>query len=144
MYQRILVPLDGSQNAQSALKTAIQIARYFGSTLILMSVADQGSMSIASGSLPLDLSQELGKRAQQILNEGQSTAETAGVAMESFVTEGIPKNEIVSAAEDEEADLIVIGKSGADALNRLLIGSTTAYVVRRAPVQVLVVNAEEN
>lgn len=90
-------------------------------------------MSIASGSLPLDLSQELGKRAQQILNEGQSTAETAGVAMESFVTEGIPKNEIVSAAEDEEADLIVIGKSGADALNRLLIGSTTAYVVRRRP-----------
>lgn len=144
MYQRILVPLDGSQNAQSALKTAIQIARYFGSTLILMSVADQGSMSIASGSLPLDLSQELGKRAQQILNEGQSTVETAGVAMESFVTEGIPKNEIVSAAEDEEVDLIVIGKSGADALNRLLIGSTTAYVVRRAPVQVLVVNAEEN
>lgn len=144
MYQRILVPLDGSQNAQSALKTALQIARYFGSTLILMSVADQGSMSIASGSLPLDLSQELGKRAQQILNEGQSTVETAGVAMESFVTEGIPKNEIVSAAEDEEVDLIVIGKSGADALNRLLIGSTTAYVVRRAPVQVLVVNAEEN
>lgn len=144
MYQRILVPLDGSQNAQSALKTAIQIARYFGSTLILMSVADQGSMSIASGSLPLDLSQELGKRAQQILNEGQSTVETAGVAMESFVTEGIPKNEIVSAAEDEEVDLIVIGKSGADALNRLLIGSTTAYVVRRAPVQVLVVNAAEN
>lgn len=144
MYQRILVPLDGSQNAQSALKTAIQIARYFGSTLILMSVADQGSMSIASGSLPLDLSQELGKRAQQILNEGQSTVETAGVAMESFVTEGIPKNEIVSAAEDEEVDLIVIGKSGVDALNRLLIGSTTAYVVRRAPVQVLVVNAEEN
>ncbi|MTV81317.1 universal stress protein [Secundilactobacillus folii] len=143
MYSQILVPLDGSENSRSALKTAIQISRYFGSTITLMSVVNQSGMAIASGSIPYDLSGEFRKQAQGILTEGQKLTEEAGVQTKTIITEGIPKNEIVSAADKEGIDLIVMGKSGADAINRLLIGSTTAYVVRQANVQVLVVNAQE-
>lgn len=143
MFSQILVPLDGSENAKSALKTAIQISRYFGSTITLMSVVNKSGMMVASGSIPYDLGAEMRKQAQGVLQEGQQMTDEAGIDAKTVITEGIPKNEIVDTAKKEGVDLIVMGKSGADALNRLLIGSTTAYVVRQADVKVLVVNAEE-
>lgn len=144
MYSHILVPLDGSENAKSALATAIQISRYFSSDITLMSVVNRGSMAIASGSLPYDLSGELRDRAKSILDDGKKLTDEAGIETKTLIKEGIPKNEIVAATENGDFDLIVIGKSGLDAINRLLIGSTTAYVVRRANVQVLVVTADTN
>lgn len=143
MYQHILVPLDGSDNAQSALQEAIQISRYFGSTLTLMSVVDQGRVIVASGSMPYDLSGELKKQAQQVLETSKQQVEAAGVIATTVVTTGSPKHEIVTYANEHEIELIVIGKSGADAINRLLLGSTTAYVVRNAKERVLVVDSED-
>lgn len=144
MYQQILVPLDGSDNAQSALQEAIQISRYFGSTLTLMAVVDQGRVIVASGSIPYDLSGELTKQAQQVLEESKRQVEAAGVIATTVVESGSPKHEIVKYANEHDIELIVIGKSGADAINRLLLGSTTAYVVRNAKERVLVVDSEDS
>lgn len=140
MYQNILVPLDGSDNAKQALKEAIAIAKNFGSQITLLTVVNEGSFFITAGSVPYNYSEEFMKRAQAIEEEGQSTVEAAGIPVKTTLLKGIPKNLIANFSDDHPVDLIVIGKSGADALDRLLIGSTTAYVVRNAKVKVLVVN----
>ncbi|MCH4165010.1 MAG: universal stress protein, partial [Lentilactobacillus diolivorans] len=59
----------------------------------------------------------------------------------TLIKRGYPKSIIATdVPTDENIDLIVMGKSGTGALDRLIMGSTTAYVVRNAHVQVLVVN----
>lgn len=143
MFSHILVPLDGSDNSKSALKVAIRISRYFGSTLTLIAVIDRTRMTLAAGNIPMDIQSEMRGRAATIINEGKKMAEDAGIDAKTIVEDGAPKNVIVDTANKKDFDLVVIGKSGVDAFNRLLIGSTTAYVVRHANVQVLVVNAEE-
>lgn len=142
MYQNILVPLDGSENAKQALKEAIAIAKNFGSQITLLTVVNEGSFFITAGNVPYNYSEELVKRAQAIEDEGQAMVQAAGVPVNATLLKGIPKNLIANFSDDHDIDLIVIGKSGADALDRLLIGSTTAYVVRNAKVKVLVVNAQ--
>ncbi|GAX04628.1 universal stress protein UspA [Secundilactobacillus pentosiphilus] len=143
MFSHILVPLDGSDNSKSALKVAIRISRYFGSTLTLIAVIDRTRMTLAAGNVPMDIQSEMRERAASIIDEGKKMAEEAGIDAKTIVEDGAPKNVIVDTANKKDFDLVVIGKSGVDAFNRLLIGSTTAYVVRHANVQVLVVNAEE-
>ncbi|WP_203648844.1 universal stress protein [Secundilactobacillus yichangensis] len=143
MFSHILVPLDGSDNSKSALKVAIKISRYFGSTITLISVVDQTRMTLAAGNVPMDIQSELRSHSVEVLKEGKEMAEEAGIDAKTIIENGSPKSVIVDTANHNDYDLVVIGKSGVDALNRLLIGSTTAYVVRRANVQVLVVNAEE-
>lgn len=143
MFSHILVPLDGSDNSMSALNVAIRISRYFGSKITLMAVVDEARMTLAAGNVPMDIQSELRKHAREVIAAGKKITEEAGIDAETVIDHGSPKNVIVETANKQDYDLIVIGKSGADALNRLLIGSTTAYVVRKADVQVLVVNAEE-
>lgn len=143
MFSHILVPLDGSDNSKSALKVAIKISRYFGSTITLIAVVDQTRMTLAAGNIPMDIQNDLRNHAVEVLKEGKKITEEAGIDAKTIIEDGPPKSVIVDTANQNDYDLIVIGKSGVDAFNRLLIGSTTAYVVRRANVQVLVVNAEE-
>lgn len=143
MYQDILVPLDGSVNADEALQEAIQLSRYFGSQITLLTVVNNSNWLAASGSISYDFKKDYRERAEKLLAQGSEVAEKAGIQTESVVKTGIPKNEIVSYAKEHAVNLIVIGKSGADAINRMLIGSTTAYVVRNAPVRVLVVNDDD-
>ncbi len=144
MYQDILVPLDGSVNADEALQEAIQLSRYFGSQITLLTVVNNSNWLAASGSISYDFKKDYRERAEKLLAQGSEVAEKAGIQTESVVKTGIPKNEIVSYAKEHAVNLIVIGKSGADAINRMLIGSTTAYVVRNAPVRVLVVNDDKS
>ncbi len=143
MYQDILVPLDGSVNADEALQEAIQLSRYFGSQITLLTVVNNSNWLAASGSITYDFTKDYRERAEKLLAQGSEIAEKAGIHTESVIETGIPKNVIVSFAKEHAIDLIVIGKSGADAINRMLIGSTTAYVVRNASVRVLVVNDDD-
>ncbi|GAX01690.1 universal stress protein [Secundilactobacillus silagei] len=143
MFSHILVPLDGSDNSKSALKVAIKISRYFGSTITLIAVIDQTRVTLAAGNIPMDLQNDLRGHAVTVINEGKKLTEAAGIDAKTMIESGPPKSVIAETANKQDFDLIVMGKSGADAFNRLLIGSTTAYVVRHADVQVLVVNAGE-
>lgn len=126
MFSHILVPLDGSDNSKSALKVAIRISRYFGSTLTLIAVIDRTRMTLAAGNIPMDIQSEMRGRAATIINEGKKMAEDAGIDAKTIVEDGAPKNVIVDTANKKDFDLVVIGKSGVDAFNRLLIGSTTS------------------
>ncbi len=146
MYDNIMVPLDGSRNANQALEEAIALAKQFGSKLSLVTVINNTNFYYGTGAagMPPSMYDDQKKIAEKIINEAKKTVESQGVTYDTATEIGSPKNIIAHIFPDQhDIDLIVIGKSGVDALNRLLIGSTTAYVVRNATTRVLVVNAKD-
>lgn len=139
MYKSILVPLDGSQNATKALDIAILYSKAFNSKVSILSVAN--NMSYGYEPMPAILYESFDNRAKKIVEVGKEYASERGVNVETFVKRGNPKQAIMEFAHNKGIDLIIIGKSGTNAFDRLVIGSTTADVVRNSDVHVLVVNA---
>lgn len=143
MYQHILVPLDGSDNSKKALNVAIQLAKTFSAKLSLLSVVDNRNFAIptTTASTSTNTYSELTGYAKQIVADGLQTVKDNGLDADTTVTQGYPKSVITKEVpKEKQIDLIVIGKSGRGAVDRFIMGSTTAYVVRNANVQVLVVN----
>lgn len=144
MYDHIVVPLDGSHNAKLALQEALRLVQEFNSELTLINVADDKRLIYSVTGTGIANTggyfEELNQRAAAILKEGQQIAKEAGVNAKTEILHGTPKRTIaVDYPSDHKVDLIVIGKSGTDAIDRLLVGSTTASVVREALTNVLVI-----
>ena len=137
--QRILVPFDFSDDSESALTAARDLAATFGSHIDLVHVV---TPPIAAGpvGMPLsgpvyyditsDLETSLGRRAAE--------AADSEVAVESHVLTGVPGQRITQLAEDLGSDLIVIGSHGLTGLRHFLLGSVAERVVRTAECPVLV------
>lgn len=145
IYDNILVPLDGSRNAQQALEEACKLAKQFDSKLSLVTVINNTNFYYGAGAagMPPSMYDDQHKVAENIIDEAKKYVDSQGVKYETAIDIGNPKNIIAHVYPDEhDVDLIVIGKSGVDAINRLLIGSTTAFVVRNATTKVLVVNTK--
>ncbi|MDN6418504.1 MAG: universal stress protein, partial [Lactiplantibacillus plantarum] len=139
MYDNILVPLDGSRNAQQALEEACKLAKQFDSKLSLVTVINNTNFYYGAGAagMPPSMYDDQHKVAENIIDEAKKYVDSQGVKYETAIDIGNPKNIIAHVYPDEhDVDLIVIGKSGVDAINRLLIGSTTAFVVRNATTKV--------
>lgn len=145
MYRTILVPTDGSAPARTALDRAIELARTYDATLHVVSVVDIGDAgALALERAPVnDVQRSLRGRAERVVDDAVELAEEAGVRAESTVVIGVPHVEILDAAEEVGADVVVMGTHGRTGLKRALIGSVTERVVRRCDAPVLTVRAEE-
>lgn len=144
MYQNILVPLDGSRNAEVALKEAIELGKKIAAELFVASIVNEQQF-VAYGSMaaPAQFYSDMRDRSQQILNEAEADAKAAGLKVTTILANGMPKRAIAEELPEKyDIDLIVMGKSGVDALSRIMLGSTTSYVVRHSMTKVLVVNDE--
>lgn len=140
MYDRILVPTDGSTNAGRAIEHAITIAEGEGAMIHGLHVINTGSYT----GLPIETSAEqvrdiLTEEAEAAIETLEDAAETAGIKVDSHIVEGAPAKTIVSKADELDCDLIVMGTTGRTGLRRLLIGSVTESVLRHATVPVVVV-----
>lgn len=145
MYGTILVPTDGSAPARTALDRAIELARTYDATLHVVSVVDVGDAGVLSMErAPVDdVQRSLRGRAERMVDDAVELAEEAGVRAESTVVLGVPHVEILDAAEEVGADLVVMGTHGRKGLKRALIGSVTERVVRQCDAPVLTVHEEE-
>ena len=136
-YKNILVPVDGS--SYKAIDEAVRIARMNQAKLHVLTVKDLNKYygAVHKGILEtpgLDqLAQDILANCADIIREQ--------VKYETYEVAGKPKLSIVNFAEEEahKIDLIVIGATGTDMFDRLLVGSTTNYVVNHAPCNVIVV-----
>ena len=143
MYQRLLVPLDGSSNANEALKTAIDFAKNWQAKLVLLNVIDITQFSPQGlGGGYAAVIQGMRQTSEEILQKAKALVEDAGLEAALIVREGAPKQVIVKTANAADAaiDLVVMGKTGTNAFSRLIVGSTTNYVVQHATPNVVVVN----
>ncbi|WOB76835.1 universal stress protein [Achromobacter xylosoxidans] len=149
MYQRILVPVDGSPTSERGLQEAIRLALLTHAHLRLIHVIDEMSFMLgidaygyAAGEL-LDL---LRKDGTEILQQASATVRAQGVPVDSVLYENLDKTvqqRIIAEAEMWKADLIVIGTHGRRGVRRLVLGSSAEGVLRTSPVPVLLVRAPE-
>ena len=148
MYQRILVPVDGSLTAKAGLDEAIRLARLTGAELRLMHVLD--AAAYATGFEPANVYCNevlpLMKRAgARVLEEGKERVERSGLKADCVLLETVADRvcDLVAAqAIDWSADLIVIGTHGRHGVGRLRLGSDAEQIMRTAPVPVLLVRTD--
>lgn len=144
MYDRILVPLDGSPTSERGFEEAVALARVMKSTLVLVHVID--TVPVAVDMTPPVTWQavidSLRQQGQGLLDRAGKTAAEHGVASEPHLIEG--QNErvadtLVSEARKARCDLVVMGTHGRRGFSHALLGSDAERVVRQCPVPVLLV-----
>ncbi len=146
MYERILVPVDGSATSNLGLAEAIKLGKLTGAQLLLLHAVDFAAVSVtpeASAAMPqlFDAMRDAGK---ELLERARAAAEAAGVRVETALVDtlqGRVSDLIVDQAKSWRADLIVIGTHGRRGVSRVLMGSDAEQVVRSATVPVLLVRA---
>jgi nucleotide-binding universal stress UspA family protein len=144
--KRILVPVDFSPASQKAFADALSLATHFGSELIVLYVVPPAPASAFTSvdGLPPFSEADLSAGERNLVAFTKS-ARTRGIAKASAsVRIGVPSHEIVEAAKDSDADLIVIATHGYTGWKHFCIGSTAERVVRAAPCPVLVVREKEH
>jgi nucleotide-binding universal stress UspA family protein len=146
MYQRILVPVDGSETSRTALQEAIKFAQQAGARLKLVHVIEDARIFDAEGMVDYATLRDIAKRSgEQVLQRAQTMTQQAGISTETALLEsGGDRNENVIVAEAKQwlADLIVIGTHGRSGVSRLLFGSVAEGVVRGATVPVLLIRGD--
>lgn len=152
MFDKILVPLDGSEHSMRALDIAIQIAKKFKGKITLIHVYSVGVRPVVvpepaafTPGIPIMAPVEYSKVAEavkeasaRILAEGVEKAKAQGVDVETMLREGHTVHEIVRAAEEGGFNLIVMGARGISRIKEMILGSVSEGVIRNAPCPVLV------
>jgi nucleotide-binding universal stress UspA family protein len=149
MYQRILVPIDGSSTSRRGLDEAIGLARLTGGRLRLLHVLDElvfvtgfeTGATYSNDVLPM-----LKRGGESILAEGKARVVAAGLSAETVLVECFARRTaevVVAQAAEWKADLIVLGTHGRRGVGRIVMGSDAEQIVRSAPVPVLLVRASQ-
>jgi len=144
MYERILVPVDGSDTSNCGLEEASRLAKEQGAKLKCLHVIDEHFLAhdyLGFAYMP-DLFETLRKNGETILEEAGAKAVKAGVSAESVLREGGGSHvseTILDEAKTWGADLIVMGTHGRRGISHLAIGSDAELVVRGSTVPVLLV-----
>lgn len=141
-YERLLVPVDGSTEAELAFAKAIKVALSNHARLDVLNVLDTKQfIGSYGGMISGDAIYQLTQDSQEYLEGLKKQAEDAGVKeVDIHVRFGNPKNVIATDFPNEyHTDLIMIGSTGLNAIERVLVGSVTEYVNRTAPCDVLIV-----
>jgi nucleotide-binding universal stress UspA family protein len=135
MYERILLPYDGSDGAEAILHHASEIAHRHDATVQVLYVADttRDSVTVVDGQVVDALVRE----GEDIVEEAGKTLATLGVEYETDVLQGNPAPTITDYAEQYEFDLVVMATRGREGVSRHLLGSVSEKVVRLSSVPVL-------
>ena len=136
-YKRILVAVDGSDQAKEAIHEAVAIAKRNETSLFILHVKDETRLRGTPYALAINL-EDLETESKSIINDTEKII-NGEVEFEVHSFTGNPKKEIVAFAEQFDLDLIVVGSNGKGLLDRMLVGSTTTYVINHAPCNVMVV-----
>ncbi|MFB6090957.1 MAG: universal stress protein [Halobellus sp.] len=144
MYDRILVPTDGSDGTRQALEHALDIADTRDATVHALSVVDRRLYLAAGEEQKPDLKASLEEDAHEAVGRVAEDAAAAGVDCETVVREGVPYRVILEYAEEADVDLIVIGTHGRSGRDKLAnLGSVTERVVENTERPILVVRMDE-
>ena len=145
--KRVLVPLDGSANAERALPWALALAGDSAEIVLMLvtpqtdDIHDLEGTVISKGS---DLSKRYTDTATSVLEDARSRHLPDRENVTLLLAEGDPADRILWAADAQDADMIVMSSHGRGSLGRLLSGSIADRVVRHAPLPVMVIGPEDD
>ena len=140
-FRRILCAVDFSQPSERAFEYALALAARLGAQVNAVHVYQVPAYALADGvfEMPSEVVGELVSRIKEQLDQFVAAKARPGVNSTASFCEGIPYVEIVRAAKDAAADMIVIGTHGRTGLNHLLVGSVAERVVRTSDIPVVTV-----
>jgi len=135
--QRILLAVDLTASSREAANEAIELAKHDGAELVVLSVVEQHNLHLpGGGARRVDQERDrLAAGAQTIVRQ----AREAGVRATYLVWEGDPAEAILDASRAEEAGVIVLGSRPRLNVRRLILGSVSSEVAKRATCDVIVV-----
>ena len=137
----ILVPLDGSVLAETALTPAVELARLKGARLVLLRATEAHTLPMAD---PVQAQVEAVREAEDYLAGVRGRLTQAGIgSVETSAWYGAPAEAIVEAARFRKADLIVMSSHGRTGLGRLVLGSVAESVLRGTRVPILLIRPGE-
>ena len=148
MHKRILLPTDGSENAERAGEYAISLADLSGADIIVLNVIDTYYLnSIPQPDVRESVDEELRagvkksvEHFEKKLEEDKCNGKCKNVNFKILIKEGKPADVILKTVDEEGIDQVVIGKSGKHGLESFLLGRTTDKVVKEAKVPVNVIS----
>jgi nucleotide-binding universal stress UspA family protein len=155
LFDKVLVPIDGSRHAHAALQTALELAEVHGSELEILHVTSYSETYAPMETEPIggageassppewidEYMTKLRANDEKMLSQALEEAEKLhpGLKLASKLLWGRPGKAIVSEAEEGGFDLVVIGSRGLGGLAGLVLGSVSQHVVNESKVPVLVV-----
>jgi nucleotide-binding universal stress UspA family protein len=145
MFESIVVGTDGSPTATIAVRHAIELAQRDGARLHIVSAYEPVSnqrLRVERLEVPKDVQWMVSPREDvlEVLDQSCREAEEAGVTqVETFARQGDAADAIIDVAEEQTADLIVVGNKGMTGAKRFLLGSVPNKVSHHAPCSVLIV-----
>ena len=143
---RIIVPIDFSEYSKKAFRYAIDFAHTFRAEMVLVYVVEPivypADFSFGQVALP-SMERELLERGEEQLKDLIAKEVPDGIVARTAVRSGKPFVEIIQAAKEESAELIIIATHGHSGIEHVLFGSTAEKVVRKAPCPVLSIRSPE-
>ncbi len=153
MYNKILLPTDGSKNSERAIAHALTIAEFEDAEIVVLNVVDsvyltglpEEDLITKSEMILEEESKKVTSRVESIIKEIEEEKGSEGkdIKITTKTIEGNAADVILKISESEDIDLIVIASSGKHMLDRFLLGSVTEKTVRHTKVPILVIPNEE-
>ena len=143
LYQHLLVPIDGSETSMVAMKEAIKLGKALNSKITVVQVMALDPF-IADVYVKTGQTNELIERTRtyllDILEKAKQEFANEGITVEAKLLEGfVVHEEIIQAAQDLNADLIVMGSHGRTGVRKLVLGSVAQKVLGESHIPVLIV-----
>ena len=144
MIGSIVVGTDGSDTAKEAVRQATDLAKALGASVHLVSAYEpigEGRLREERQEVPDDLQWMVNPRedVDATLKDAGGAIGEAGVNVEIYAREGDPADAILDVADEQNADLIVVGNKGMTGEKRFLLGSVPKKVSHHAPCSVMII-----
>lgn len=141
MYERILIPIDGSECSENTLGEALRLAKMFGGKVMLLH-AVENPVTYIYAEYVYDLQQDLKKLGEEALKRAKIRCDEAGVAVTTrLVEDSHPVDAVLEAEKD--VDLIIMATHGRRGVSRMVLGSVTEEVLRRSSLPHIVLRCHE-
>jgi nucleotide-binding universal stress UspA family protein len=144
MFDRIVVGTDGSETAAEAVRTAIELAKLTKAKLEIVSAYEpvpQQRLKEEGEGISGDVSHVINPRedVQFVLDQAAAQAKESKVDVVTHPREGDPADAILDVAEENDADLVMVGNKGMTGARRFLLGSVPNKISHHAPCDVWIV-----
>lgn len=149
-YRNVMVAVDGSKTSEIAFKKAVDIVKRNKGNLFIAHIVDTRTLQVfPQYDRPMNSSEFLDQQANaanSTLNKYKEWAEQRDVTdVELIIKNGSPRTELADILPDEyDIDLLILGATGLNAIERAFVGSVSQYVVRNAPCDILIVRTDDS
>ncbi len=133
MIKKILIATDGSESAEKAASFAVDMASQLNCELFVISVVESDILAMELQDVYMDLRDtllaDLRQESQEAIDRIARIAKQKGIEIKGKVAEGKPAQEIIKTAQEENADLIMVGSHGKTGILSYVMGSVTAKLL---------------